>query len=325
MRDIEVQAKPNSTVGHQIPKDLVSAIARLKQEKNAVLMAHFYQEGVIQDIADYVGDSLGLAQKGRAAKADIILLAGVVFMGETAKILNPEAKVLVPDLGAGCSLADNCPPEEFERFVHRHPGHTVITYVNSNAKVKALSDILCTSSNAEKIVTSVPSEIPIIFAPDRHLGSYLIRKTGRKMVLWPGSCEVHESFDAKNIVRMKARHPDALVIAHPECPEAVLSLAEHIGSTSSLLEYAKNSTAREFIVVTESGIIHQMKKACPEKLFHAAANSSETCNCAECPYMRLNTLEKIYLALKNETPEITVDEEIRLAALRPLNRMLELS
>ena len=308
----------------KIPADLEDAIARLKKEKNAVILAHYYQEGDIQDVADFVGDSLGLAQQGARSEASIIVLAGVVFMAETAKILSPEKKVLCPDLAAGCSLADNCPAERFAEFVQRHPDHTVVTYVNCSAEVKALSDILCTSSNAVKVINSIPRDKPILFAPDQHLGSYLTRITGRKMVLWPGACIVHETFDAKKIVQMKARFPEAEIIAHPECPEAVLTLADHIGSTSSLLQYVKRSPKGEFIVVTESGIIHQMKKACPEKLFHPAQNS-DACNCAECPFMRLNTMEKLYRCLMTEQPEIHVPESIRVRALVPLQRMLDIS
>ena len=308
----------------EIPADLEGAISRLKREKNAVILAHYYQEGDIQDVADFVGDSLGLAQQGAKSDASIILLAGVVFMAETAKILSPEKKVLCPDLAAGCSLADNCPADRFAEFIQRYPDHTVVTYVNCSAEVKALSDILCTSSNAVKVINSIPKEKPILFAPDQHLGGYLNRVTGRNMVLWPGACIVHETFDAKKIVQMKARFPEAEVVAHPECPEAVLTLADHIGSTSSLLSYVQRSPKREFIVVTESGIIHQMKKSCPEKLFHAAENT-EACNCAECPFMRLNTMEKLYRCLAQEQPEVHVPEEVRVKALIPLQRMLDIS
>lgn len=306
-------------------EDLIDEINRLKSEKNAVIMAHFYQEAAIQEIADYVADSLGLAQRGKTEDAKIIVLAGVVFMGETAKILNPEKKVLVPDIKAGCSLADNCPADEFAAFKAQHPNHTVVTYVNCSVEVKALSDILCTSSNAVKVIESIPRDKPIIFAPDQHLGRYLIRKTGRDMVLWEGSCIVHELFDSKKIVQLKARHPEALVIAHPECPEAVLDIADHIGSTSSLIKFSKESPAQEFIVVTESGILHQMEKESPEKIFHPAPNSDESCNCAECPFMKLNTMEKIYRCLRDEQPEILVPEDVREKALIPLERMLSIS
>ncbi len=303
---------------------LVDDISRLRKEKNAVILAHYYQTGDIQDIADYVGDSLGLAQKGAETSAKIIVLAGVVFMAETAKILNPEKKVLSPDLQAGCSLSDNCPPDQFREFIRKYPGHVVVTYVNCSAEVKALSDILCTSSNAVKIIESIPKDQPIIFAPDQHLGRYLIKKTGRDMVLWPGACMVHETFDAKTITKFKARYPSALVLAHPECPESVLNHADHIGSTASILKYAVTSPEQEFIVVTEAGIVHQMEKAAPEKKFYAVPNS-EHCNCAECPFMKMSTMEKIHQALLNETPEIIIPEEIRIKAVKPLQRMLEIS
>lgn len=306
------------------PENLEEEILRLKKEKNAVLLAHYYQEGGIQDLADYVGDSLGLAQNGAKTDADIIVMAGVVFMAETAKILSPNKKVVIPDTEAGCSLADNCPADKFKEFIDQHPGHYVVSYVNCSAEVKALSDVLCTSSNAVKIINSIPEDQPIIFAPDRHLGAYLKKVTGRDLLLWQGSCIVHETFDAKKIVQLKARHPKALVLAHPECPESVLEYADHIGSTSSILNYAKTSSEQEFIVVTEAGIIHQMQKACPEKTFIPAPNS-ESCNCAECPFMRLNNLEKLYLCLLNEKPEIDVPEEIRKKALIPLELMLALS
>ena len=310
--------------GMGIPDDLVAAINDLKQQKNAVILAHYYQESEIQDLADYIGDSLGLAQEAAKTDADIIVFAGVVFMAETAKILNPTRKVLLPDLDAGCSLADNCPSDKFSQFVQAHPDHTVITYVNCSAEVKALSDILCTSSNAVKIINSVPKDKPIIFAPDKHLGRYLIKETGRDLVLWDGSCIVHEQFDHKKIVRLKARHPEAEVIAHPECPESILNEADHIGSTSSLLNYVKKSDAKSFIVVTESGIIHQMEKACPEKTFHPAPPENG-CSCNECPFMKLNTMEKLYRCLRDETPEMNVPAEIIERALIPLKRMLELS
>ena len=310
--------------GPRAPEQLREEISRLKKEKNAVVLAHYYQTGDIQDIADYVGDSLGLAQRGAETDASIIVLAGVVFMAETAKILNPEKKVLCPDLHAGCSLSDNCPPGPFSEFLKQYPGHTVVTYVNCSAEIKALSDILCTSSNAVKIIESVPKDTPIVFAPDQHLGRYLIKKTGREMVLWPGACMVHELFDAKTITKFRARHPKALVLAHPECPDAVLNLADHIGSTASILNFAIKDSHEEFIVVTEAGIIHQMEKACPDKKFYAVPNR-ENCNCAECPYMKMNTLAKIHRALASESPEIHIPEEIRVRALKPLQRMLELS
>lgn len=315
---------PTNSPAGDIPSNLEGSIRELKQKKNAVLLAHYYQESEIQDIADYIGDSLGLAQQAQKTDADIIVLAGVRFMAETAKILNPEKKVVLPDLDAGCSLADECPAEKFKQFVEAHPDHTVVTYVNCSAEVKALSDILCTSSNALKIIESIPASTPILFAPDKHLGRYLIKKTGREMLLWEGSCIVHETFDAKRIVSLKVQHPDALVIAHPECPEGILALADHIGSTSSLLNFVKTSSESEFIVVTESGIIHQMKLACPEKIFHPAP-SDDGCSCNECPFMRLNTMEKLYRCLHDEAPEITLDPDLIRQATIPLERMLALS
>jgi len=314
----------DSAGGEVMPANLTDAIRSLKQKKRAVILSHYYQQSEIQEVADYVGDSLGLAQYGAKVDADIIVLAGVLFMAETAKILSPEKKVLSPDLKAGCSLADNCPADEFAAFIKKHPGHTVVTYVNCSVEVKALSDILVTSSNAVKIINSIPREQPILFAPDQHLGRYLIKKSGREMVLWNGACIVHETFDAKKVVEMKARHPNALVIAHPECRESVLDFADHIGSTASLLKFSKDSPATEFIVVTEAGIIHQMEKASPNKKFYPMPNS-EVCSCAECPYMRLNTMEKVYRCLRDETPEVHVAEDIRARALIPLQRMLDLS
>lgn len=304
--------------------DLISAFLELKKKKNAVLLAHYYQEPKIQDIADYIGDSLGLAQTAAKTSADIIVFAGVVFMAETAKILNPTRKVFVPDLMAGCSLSDNCPADSFADFLKNYPGHCVVTYVNCSAEVKAMSDILCTSANAVKVINSVPKETPIVFAPDKHLGAYLIKQTGREMVLWDGACIVHDTFDEREIVRLKARNPQSLVIAHPECPENVLLHADFVGSTTGLLNYVKNSPAGEFIVVTESGIIHQMKKACPEKTFHAPPGQ-QGCACSECPFMRLNTIEKLYRCLHDEQPEITLDAEIIRRALVPLERMLSIS
>jgi quinolinate synthase len=305
-------------------EQLVSEINNLKIKKNAVLLAHYYQEGEIQDIADYVGDSLGLSQQAAKTKADIIVFAGVVFMAETAKIISPEKKVVVPDINAGCSLSDNCPADKFSEFIQKSPGHVVISYINCSAEVKALSDIICTSSNAERVIDSVPVDKPIIFGPDKHLGAYLSRKTGRKMLLWDGACVVHETFDAKKIIQLKVRHPEAVVIAHPECPESVLNIAEHIGSTSSLLNFSKTSKANEFIVVTESGILHQMKKASPSKTFYGVPNEGSCDTCAECPFMRLNTMEKLYLSLLNETPEVTVCAELCKKALIPIERMLAL-
>ncbi len=304
--------------------DLFAEIARLKRDLNAVILAHYYQEPNIQDIADVIGDSLALSQAAAKTAASVIVFCGVHFMAETAKILNPDKLVLLPDLAAGCSLSDSCPAPEFEAFVRAHPGHTVITYINSSAAVKALSDIICTSSNAERIVRQIPGDRPIIFAPDQHLGRYVIKQTGRDMVLWPGSCSVHVTFSARLLIRLKAEHPGALVLAHPECEERVLRLADHVGSTTSILEYATTSPARSFIVVTEAGIIHQMKKACPDKEFIPAPPDSG-CSCNECPYMRLNTLEKVYLCMRDRRPAITLPEDLRKRCLVPLRRMLEMS
>jgi len=304
--------------------DLFAEIARLKRERNAIILAHFYQEPDIQDIADVIGDSLALAQAAERARADMIVFCGVHFMAETAKIVNPGKLVVLPDLEAGCSLADSCPAPEFARFVAAHPGHHVISYINCSAGVKALSDCICTSSNAERIIRSVPDGQPIIFAPDEQLGRYLVKLTGRDMVLWPGACSVHVIFSAREIVRLKVRHPEALVLAHPECLDNVLALADHIGSTTSILEYAKRSPARAFIVATESGIIHQMKKACPDKTF-IPAPPDNGCACNECPYMRLNTLEKVHRSMRDGAPAITMDEDLRVRALAPLQRMLALS
>ena len=304
--------------------DLHEEIARLRKERNAVLLAHFYQEGEIQDIADRVGDSLALAQAAAATDAEMIAFAGVHFMAETAKILNPEKPVVVPDLEAGCSLADGCPPDLFAQFLKRYPGHTVISYINCSAAVKAMSDLICTSSNAEKIVRSVPEGAGIVFAPDQHLGRYLIRKTGREMILWPGSCEVHELFSEKKIVQLHLRHPEAKIIAHPECVESVLRHADHIGSTSSLLRFVQEDDGESYIVATEPGIIHQMRKLAPGKTYHPAPSDS-SCACNECPHMKRNTIEKLYLCLRDGLPEVTVDPEIAERALVPIRRMLELS
>lgn len=304
--------------------DLFAEIARLKKEMNAVLLAHYYQEGEIQDIADFVGDSLELARKASETKADVIVFAGVHFMAETAKILNPDKPVLLPDLKAGCSLADSCPADQFKKFRDAHPDHFAITYINCTAEVKALSDLICTSSSAERLIAQVPPDQPILFSPDKNLGAYLMKKTGRKMTLWNGSCQVHEIFSEKKIVQIKVTHPDAKLIAHPECEDHVLNLADFIGSTSALLKYVQNVPDKEFIVATEAGIIHQMQKACPDKIF-IAAPPDNNCACNECPHMKLNTLEKLYLCMKNRTPEIVMDEEIRIRALRPIQRMLEMS
>jgi quinolinate synthase len=304
--------------------DLFSEIERLKKEKNAVLLAHYYQEPDIQDVADYIGDSLGLAQYAEKTNADIIVFAGVHFMAETAKILNPTKKVLLPDLNAGCSLADSAPADLFKKFKEQHPDHIVISYVNCTAEIKALSDIIVTSSNAEKIVESVPKDQKIIFAPDKNLGAYLVKKTGREMVLWNGACMVHEIFSLEKITKLKTRHPNAKFIAHPECEEAVLRIADYIGSTTGLLKYSQQSEATEFIVATETGILHQMQKASPNKTF-IPAPPNNSCACNDCPHMKLNTLEKLYLCMEYETPEITMEEELRKAAKKPIDRMLEIS
>jgi quinolinate synthase len=304
--------------------DLFAEIERLKKEKNAIVLAHYYQEPDIQDVADFIGDSLGLAQQAEKTTADIIVFAGVHFMAETAKILNPQKKVLLPDLKAGCSLSDSAPPGLFKKFKEKYPDHLVITYVNCSAGIKALSDIICTSSNAEKIIESLPKEQNIIFAPDKNLGAYLNKITGRKMVLWNGACMVHEIFSLEKIIKLKIRHPLAKVIAHPECEEAVLNVADFIGSTTALLNYSKKSEAKEFIVVTETGILHQMQKISPQKTF-IPAPPNNSCACNDCPYMKLNTLEKLYLCMEYELPEINMDEKLRLAALKPIQRMLHIS
>lgn len=305
--------------------ELISEIKRLQQEKNAVIMAHYYQTGDLQDIADMVGDSLALAQYAAKTEADIIVLCGVHFMGETAKILSPQKKVLVPDIEAGCSLADSCPADEFERFVKAHPDHTVVSYVNTTAAVKAHTDIVVTSTNAKKIIDSLPLDAKIIFAPDRNLGNYINSVTGRNMLLWDGACHVHEQFSVESLVELKKAHPKAKVLAHPECKNVVLMLADFVGSTQALLNYATNSQDTEFLVTTESGIIHQMQKQNPNKVFIPVPPVDSTCGCNDCKYMRLNSLEKLYLCLKTEQPEILVDEALRVKAVKPIERMLELS
>ncbi len=304
--------------------DLFKEIERLKREKNAVILAHYYQEADIQDVADYIGDSLGLAQQAEKTTADIIVFAGVHFMAETAKILNPHKKVLLPDLKAGCSLSDSAPPPLFKKFKDEHPGHIVISYINCSAGIKALSDIICTSSNARQIVESLPEDQKIIFAPDRNLGAYINKKSGRNMVLWDGACMVHEIFSREKIAKLKVRYPDAKVIAHPECEAVVLQLADFIGSTTQLLKFSEKNEAKEFIVATETGILHQMQKNSPEKLF-IPAPPDNSCACNDCPHMKLNTLEKLYLCMEYELPELTMEEELRIAALKPIRRMLEIS
>lgn len=304
--------------------DLFGEIEKLKKEKNAVVLAHYYQEGDIQDIADYIGDSLGLSQQAAKTDADIIVFAGVHFMAETAKILSPNKKVLLPDLKAGCSLADSCPPHLFKKFKEQYPDHLVITYVNCTAELKALSDIVCTSSNAVQIVESLPKEQKIIFGPDKNLGAYVAKKTGRDLVLWNGACMVHEIFSREKITKLKSRHPEAKLLAHPECEDVILEMADYIGSTTGLLKYSTNNSAKEFIVATEAGILHQMQKDNPGKTF-IPAPPNNNCACNDCPHMKRNTLEKLYLCMKNESPEIFVPMDIIERAVKPIERMLEIS
>ncbi|WP_372641680.1 quinolinate synthase NadA, partial [Ancylomarina sp.] len=299
-------------------------VLKLAKEKNAIILAHYYQTPDIQDIADFKGDSLALAQYAAETKADIILFAGVHFMGETAKILNPTRKVLIPDMNAGCSLAESCPGEDFAKFKAKYPDHIVISYINCSAEIKTLSDVICTSGNAVQIVESYPKDQKIIFAPDKNLGRYVNEVTGREMILWDGSCEVHDILSAEKIMQMKIENPDATLIAHPECPQPVLILADFVGSTTAMLNYTKNSDSKQFIVATETGILHQMKKDSPDKEF-LIVPADESCSCNDCAYMKLNTMEKIYLALKNEQPEIILPDDIINKAKAPLLRMLELS
>ncbi len=306
-------------------QELIAEIDQLRREKNAVIMAHYYQTSDIQDIADVVGDSLALAQWAEKTQADILVVCGVHFMGETAKILSPDKKVLVPDLNAGCSLADSCDAKEFEKFIKAHPDHTVISYVNTTAAVKALTDVVVTSSNAQKIVEQFPKNAKLIFGPDRNLGSYINKVTGREMLLWNGACHVHEQFSAERLVELKRQHPNAKVLAHPECKNVVLLLADVIGSTQKLLDYATQSDEQEFLVATESGILHEMQKRNPQKEFIAVPPADSTCACNECNFMRLNTLEKLYVCLRDESNEIFVDEAIARRALKPIERMLEMS
>jgi quinolinate synthase len=304
--------------------DFERDIPKLKRDMNAVILAHYYQDSEIQDLADFVGDSLALAQQAAKTKADVIVFCGVHFMAETAKILNPHKLVLLPDLDAGCSLADRCPPDAFRAFRHKHPNAFVVTYVNSSAAVKAMSDVICTSSNAEKIVRRIPKDREVLFAPDQHLGRHVARQTGRDMILWPGSCMVHEIFSEKKLVQLMTQYPDADVVAHPECEQAVLRHAHFIGSTKGILDRVLASSKQQFIVVTEAGILHQMKKHAPEKTF-IPAPPDNGCACNECPHMKLNTLEKLYLCMKNRSPELTLLPELASAALAPLTRMLEWS
>ncbi len=304
--------------------DLVAEIEKLKKEKNAIILAHYYQESEIQDVADYIGDSLGLSQKAASTDADIIVFAGVHFMAETAKMLSPSKKVLLPDLKAGCSLADSCPPPLFKKFKEKYPDHVVVSYINCTAGLKVLTDICCTSSNAEHVINSIPKDKGIIFAPDRNLGAYLQKKTGRELVLWNGACMVHEIFSHEKITKLLLRHPEAKFIAHPECEAHILDKADYIGSTSGLLNYTKESKAKEFVVATESGIIHQMQLASPNKTF-IPAPPNNTCACNECPHMRLNTMEKLYLCMKHELPEIELDADVIEKGVACIDRMLEIS
>ena len=304
--------------------DLFSEIERLKKEKNAVVLAHYYQEPDIQDVADYIGDSLGLAQEAQKTSADMIVFAGVHFMAETAKILNPAKKVVIPDLKAGCSLSDSCPPALFKKFKEQHPEHIVVSYINCSAGIKALSDVIVTSSNARIIVESFPKEQKIIFAPDKNLGAYINKVTGRNMILWNGACMVHEIFSLEKITKLMIRHPEAKLIAHPECEEPILRMAHYIGSTTGLLKYTRTDTSKEYIVATETGILHQMIKSSPDKTF-IPAPPNNNCACNDCPHMKKNTLEKVYLCLKYETPSIEMDEELRSAAKKPIDKMLEIS
>lgn len=312
--DIEIDAR----------LDLFAEIERLKKEKNAVILAHYYQEPDIQDVADYIGDSLGLAQQASKTDADIIVFAGVHFMAETAKILNPTRKVLLPDLKAGCSLADSAPAPLFRAFKEKYPDHLVVSYINCSAEIKALSDIICTSGNAEKIIESIPANQPIIFAPDKNLGAYLNKKTGRKMVLWNGACMVHEIFSLEKITKLKIRHPKAKLIAHPECEEAVLAIADYIGSTTQLLKYSQTDSCQEYIVATETGILHQMQQNSPNKTF-IPAPPNNSCACNDCPHMKLNTLEKLYICMQYETPELIMDETLRQQAKKSMDRMMDIS
>jgi len=321
-RDLTSKGFLDITVSPEL--DLFLEIERLKKEKNAIILAHYYQNSDIQDVADYLGDSLGLAQQAEKTTADLIVFAGVHFMAETAKILNPNKKVVLPDLKAGCSLADSAPGYLFKAFKDKHPDHIVISYINCSAEVKALSDIICTSSNAQKIVESIPKDQKIIFAPDRNLGAYLIKKTGRDMLLWDGACMVHEIFSLEKITKLKIRHPEAKLIAHPECEEPILRLADFIGSTTALLNYTKKDDAKEYIVATEAGILHQMELASPQKAF-IPAPPTNNCACNDCPHMKLNTLEKLYLCMKYEQPELLMDPALMVAARKPIERMLEIS
>ena len=322
----QLQILENGFLDIDVPPtlDLFEAINELKKQKKMIVLAHYYQEPDIQDVADYIGDSLGLAQKAAETDAEIIVFAGVHFMAETAKILNPNTKVLLPDLNAGCSLADSAPADLFKAFKAKHPDHLVVSYINCSAEIKALSDIICTSGNAEAIINSIPTNQPILFAPDKNLGAYLNKKTGREMLLWNGACMVHEIFSLQKIIQLKVRHPEAKFIAHPECEDAVLNIADFIGSTTQLLKYSSQSNASTFIVGTETGILHKMQQLSPNKTF-IPAPPTNSCACSDCPHMKLNTLEKIYVCMQYEQPELTMDENLRLAALQPITRMMEIS
>ncbi len=317
-------APQNAAETALIPLNLEEEILRLKSDLNAVILSHYYQDSEIQDLADFVGDSLELSRRAASTERDVIVFAGVHFMAETAKILNPRKQVLLPDLNAGCSLAEGCPAPQFKAFREMHPDHIAITYINCSAEVKALSDIICTSSNAEKIIRQVPEDRPILFAPDRNLGKYLVKKTGRQMLLWQGTCIVHETFSERKLLHLRSKYPRAKLIAHPECEASVLAMSDYVGSTRGLLEYVKASPAKSFIVATEVGILHLMAKARPDAELIPAPPSSG-CNCSICPYMRLNSLEKLYLCMRDRKPEITLPEDLRLRALKPVQRMLELS
>jgi len=322
-----VNAGANALTMERLDKgfDPWTEIKRLKKEKNAVILAHFYQDPEIQDLADFVGDSLDLSRTAAATDADMIVFCGVRFMAEVAKILSPEKTVVIPDADAGCSLEDSCPPRDFAAFRAKHPDHLSLTYINCSAEVKAHSDIIVTSSNARYIIDQIPMDQPILFAPDRYLGGWLARETGRDMLLWDGSCVVHEQFSERELTRLKSRHPEALIIAHPECHDGILRHADHVGSTRSLIDYVAHSPNPSFIVATEQHILHEMTKQAPGKTLYPAPGADGTCNCANCPFMELNTLEKIYLAMVNEAPRIEIDEDLRLKALGSLNKMLEMS
>jgi quinolinate synthase len=326
VKSVDVRVKGFVDMEIDTSLDIVEEIHKMRKNKNAVILAHYYQEEEIQDIADFVGDSLGLSQEAARTKAEIIVFAGVHFMAETAKILSPGKKVLIPDKNAGCSLADSCPPDKFSEFIHRYPDHTVITYVNTSAEIKALSDIICTSSNALQIINSLPADEKIIFAPDRNMGNYLKSLSGREnMIVWDGACHVHEEFSLERIIELKKLNPEAKIIAHPECEKPVLIIADHIGSTSSLLKFTVKDKSMSYIVATESGILHQMRKASPHKLFIPAPPKDSSCACNDCKFMKLITLKKLYNCLKYEMPEVTLSEEIRKRSEKPIRRMLEIS